>query len=396
MKFSTFFRRSAYDFWIIGAAIILLLFGLFMIASATMGSYAGENSILIATIIRQVVYCLGSLLMLWFFSRVAVIDFRQKIVEYGALALMISLLLPRLLGMGTSGAYGWLTIGPISLQLSEFMKVCAIVYIAKMLSKNYKSVYEARKVYLKIILLVFVVTGIIIGWQRDTGSGIVFFCMCALMLLVPKSKLYERIRKWVFYATILGLVVIVVFITPIGTALASLFDSNNYIVGRFLASANPFLYPFTIGYHLILSFVSFASGGWFGMGYANSVHKYMNFPNADNDFILAIIVEELGFVGFLFLFLLYAVIIVRLMKHALDKKSDTRAQIVYVGVMAYLVLHFFFNAGGVSGLIPLTGVPLLLVSAGGSSIIATMMAIGLAENEIKRIRLKEDANRRRN
>ena len=395
MKFSTFFRRSAYDFWIIGASFILVLLGLFMIASATMGSYAGENNILVATIIRQIVYVAAGFFMLWFFSKVGVIDFRLKIIEYGSLALMIGLILPRLLGMGANGAYGWLIIGPISLQLSEFMKVAAIIYIAKMLSKNYKTADKARAAYLKIILLAIAITCIIILWQKDTGSGIVFFCMCALMLLVAKNKSYENIRKWVFRATVVGLIVIVIFITPLGTKFVSMLDSDSYIVGRFLASANPFLYPFTIGYHLILSFVSFASGGWLGMGYANSVHKYMNFPNADNDFILPIIVEELGFLGFLLIFGLYLVIIIRLMKHAFDKKSDTRAQIVYVGVASYLVLHFFFNVGGVSGLIPLTGVPLLLVSAGGSSIMATMMAIGLAENEIKRIKLKEDADHRR-
>ncbi len=395
MKFSTFFRRSSYDLWIIGATFILVIFGLFMIASATMGSYAGENAILISTIIKQVVFIAVGLLMLGVFMKISPIDFRQRIIEFGSLTLAISLIFPRLLGMGANGAYGWLIIGPISLQLSEFMKIAAIIYCAKMLTKRYRSAKDAQKSYLKIIAYTIIVTFIIIVWQKDTGSGIVLFCMVALLLLIPKDRVFAKYRHYVFLATLLGLVVIVIFITPIGTKLVSLIDSDSYIVGRFLASANPFLYPFTIGYHLILSFVSFASGGLFGMGYANSVHKYMNFPNADNDFILPIIVEELGFVGFLFIFVLYAIIIVRLMIHAFDAKSDTRAQIVYVGVMAYLVLHFFFNVGGVSGLIPLTGVPLLLVSAGGSSIVSSMMAIGLAEYEIKRINTKKDADHSR-
>ena len=163
---------------------------------------------------------------------------------------------------------------------------------------------------------------------------------------------------------------------------------QEYQINRFLSAVNPFIDQYDTGYQLINGLVAFATGGWFGLGYGNSVRKYTRFPAANTDFILAIIVEELGFVGFMAMFIPYCIIIFRLIRYA-QKTNSEKAKIVLIGVASYIAIHIFFNVGGVTGLIPLTGVPLLMISAGGSSALATLVAIGIAQAVIARIRTGE-------
>ena len=135
-----------------------------------------------------------------------------------------------------------------------------------------------------------------------------------------------------------------------------------------------------------MSMVSFANGGWFGLGYGNSIHKYMNFPNPSNDFILPVIVEELGIVGFILFLIGYSVMLYPLVKYSFKVKYKS-SKMVLLGVFLYFIVHFILNVGGVSGLIPLTGVPLLMVSSGGSSLIASLAGLGLAQSELLRNKL---------
>ena len=132
-----------------------------------------------------------------------------------------------------------------------------------------------------------------------------------------------------------------------------------------------------------MSLVSFANGGLFGLGYGNSIHKYMNFPNPSNDFILPVIVEETGILGFITFLILYGCLLIPIV-NASFKTERLSSKIVLLGVFTYFTVHFILNIGGVSGLIPLTGVPLLMVSSGGSSLLASLIALALAQNEMKR------------
>ena len=182
-------------------------------------------------------------------------------------------------------------------------------------------------------------------------------------------------------AVILGLAVFM--LTPYGEAIIGMLPLQEYQINRIYSSINPFSDQYGSGYQLINGLVSFASGGWFGVGFGNSVRKYTNFPAANTDFILAIIVEELGFIGFLMILVPYCIIIFRLMNYALKIRNE-KAKIILIGVAMYFLLHFILNVGGVTGLIPLTGVPLLMISAGGSSTLAAMSALGIAQAIISR------------
>ena len=167
------------------------------------------------------------------------------------------------------------------------------------------------------------------------------------------------------------------------TFIESLPFLKTYQKNRFLSAVNPFIDQYGDGYQLVNGLVSFATGGWFGVGFGKSIRKYTNFPAANTDFILAVLVEEMGFCGFLVVMGLYTFLIVRLFLYAAKIRSE-KAKIILVGTAMYFMVHIFLNVGGVTGLIPLTGVPLPLFSAGGSSAMSMMLSVGISQAVISR------------
>ena len=124
--------------------------------------------------------------------------------------------------------------------------------------------------------------------------------------------------------------------------------------------------------------IAITNGGIFGTGLGNSIQKYGYVPEVHNDFITSVIFEELGLFGLALIMVPYAIIVFKLISYA-SKSKDPKTTIILLGIAAYFFLHLFINLGGVSGLIPMTGVPLLLVSSGGSSTLAAFIAIGIAQ-----------------
>lgn len=371
------------------AVVILSVFGTLMIASATMGNSAGDSNVIVSTMIRQAVYLVLGFMVLTFFSRFSLFRFNKRIyfISYGILIAL--LILPRILGHGSYGAYGWIRLGSFTVQPAEFAKVFALVFIPYILCSPKKTSQQAKKEYLKSAGMMLAMALVIIVWQKDTGSGIIFAGISYFLYMIPGYKDYRRYQRILILTLIFVLLAALFVLSPIVTSFLESLNSDSYIISRFLSSADPFKYQYNIGYHLILSLVASASGGLTGNGYGSSIYKYMNFPNTDNDFILPIIIEELGILGFLLIVILYGIIIFRLMKYAFAKGASTRSKMILTGTAVFFFLHFILNVGGVSGIIPLTGVPLLLISAGGSSTIAIMMAIGICQYEIKKIKERE-------
>ncbi|MDD6369281.1 FtsW/RodA/SpoVE family cell cycle protein, partial [Galactobacillus timonensis] len=182
-----------------------------------------------------------------------------------------------------------------------------------------------------------------------------------------------------------GIAGIIYLLTPAGIQLVEMLPIADYQKNRFISAFNPFADQYDTGYQLINGLISFASGGWRGLGFGNSVRKYTSFPAANTDFILAIVVEEMGMIGFLLIFIPYLIILCRLFHYALHMKSE-KGRIILIGTAMYLLIHCLFNIGGVTAMIPLTGVPLLMISSGGSSTLAFMVSIGLAQAVISQYR----------
>lgn len=360
------------------SALALVVFGSLMIASAEMGNSAGDTSYLTSVIIRQLLYAVIGIIVYFFLVNFRVIRLHKYLyyVAYGFILLM--LLSTRFFGE-IGGAYAWIIIGGgATIQPSEFAKVFLIALAAKMLGKDMHE-DNMRNLY-SYAALAFLYVLIVILYQHDFGSGVVMFIICYCCVFLPAYKEYRNVHMWMLGGIALALLGIgLVMSPPVNEFLKSHADS--YMIGRFLAANDPFMYQYDIGYHVIMSLVSFANGGMIGLGYGNSIHKYMNFPNPSNDFILPVIVEELGFVGFIILVLLYSLMLYPIIRGSFRIKRIS-GKIIMLGVFIYFVTHFILNVGGVGGLIPLTGVPLLMISSGGSSLMAALASLGLAQNEL--------------
>ena len=356
-----------------------------MIASAEMGDSGGNTEYLKDAIIEQVVYAVIGIILYFVCMKISAMKIRIEVYNVGYIAVLLMLLACR--GFApVNGAYAWFRFGGHTIQPSEFAKVFMILFGAKLFSvsdpeKNLRNF----KIFAIATFILFIVIAFV---QHDFGSGVVLFVICYCILMIPP---YKEIRKYQNYMTLFVLIAIGFVLLLMSDFVTELMKkhADNYMIGRFLAAADPFLYRYDNGYHVIMALVSFANGGIFGLGYGKSIHKYMNFPNPSNDFILPVIVEELGIIGFACFLIAYAFLLVPLIRISFKTKSVATKMVLF-GVFAYFIVHFILNVGGVSAIIPLTGVPLLLISSGGSSLLASMMGLGFAQNEI--IRNKEIEN----
>lgn len=366
----------------------LVIFGSLMIASAEMGNGVGDSKYLQAQIIRQLEYALAAFIVYVVFMHIRVSN--VHIVVYWALYILIlaALLACRFMGQ-INGAYAWIPIGGGStIQPSEFAKVFMICFASKLFRKNNDDILKTFKTY--AVCAAFYVF-IILFIQHDTGSAVVLFGICYLLMMIPSYPKLKKTQNIMTLLVIAGLLFIVIMLSNPVTEFLKKFQ-DDYRIARFLVAADPFLYRYDNGYHIIMSLVSFANGGIFGLGYGNSIHKYMNFPNPSNDFILPVIVEELGIVGFVLLVALYGLMLYPIIISSFRCKYMS-SRIILFGTFLYFAIHFILNVGGVSGFIPLTGVPLLIISSGGSSLVASMAVLGLSQSEIERNGEFDESNR---
>lgn len=383
-KKTTFHIFPAYcDKLLIIVSVILLIFSSFMIVSAEMGLAVGQTDYVTLVIIKQTIISLLSLIA---FALCTKVSFFMKIriniykIVFGIV--VFSLLITKAFG-SSGGAYGWIKLGPfVTIQPSEIAKLFIILAAARIYCPDEKkNLLKNYKDFMKAVAIFFV---IICFYQKDLGSAIVLLCISIVALILPQDEEVKKYQRIFFILIILGIFGVAFILSPLGTSIMKNFSSN-YQIARFLASANPFEYQYDQGYHLIMGLVSFATGGLFGLGYGNSIHKYMNFPSPSTDFILPVIVEELGIIGFIFIIVLYGLLIFILIRYSLKTKKLS-SKMIYIGVYTYIIIHFIFNVGGVSGLIPLTGVPLLVLSYGGTSTLTFFVAMGICESEIIRNR----------
>lgn len=382
-----FSLRLAYgsDIVIHMAMLFLMAFGLIMIGSASMGLAVGNNRYLAVTEIKQIVFLLAGYFMMAKLSNAFSLRFLHSSKFPSIIILMEIALLVCLAFPSAGGAKGWIRIPlprmEVTLQPSEFAKVVSILIVAGYTGEVKKRFKSRTAFLLKPVLFIGIYIFTILVLQSDLGSAAVIALISMACFMIPnhpQMRLFQHVLQALFVA---GVIAAVYLLSPAGASFIESLPIATYQKNRFLSAINPFMDQYGSGYQLVNGLVSFASGGWFGVGFGNSVRKYTDFPAANTDFILAIVVEELGFVGFLLLMTAYAVIIFRLLFFAMKIKNE-QARIILVGTAMYFLVHIIFNVGGVTGFIPLTGVPLLMISSGGSSTLSIMMCVGIAQGVI--------------
>lgn len=278
----------------------------------------------------------------------------------GCLVLLVLVLIPGV-GIVRGGARSWIGIGDFSIQPAEFMKLGLIIFTAKFLTKN-EGILKKNLYFYLYMLFVGIIFGLIL-LQPDFGSGLIMVMSIVMVLFIGEFQ-------W-------KIIVLGILAAAIGLTLMIL--TAPYRLERIVSFLNPWNDPLGSGFQIIQSLYAISPASLFGYGLFQSKQKYFYLPEPGNDFIFAIIVEELGIVGGILLIFLFGLLIYLGYKLAKSTKDKFASYLVF-GFTSLLMIQVFINIAVVIGLIPVTGVTLPFVSYGGSSLVISMFMMGIIFN----------------
>lgn len=353
--------RAELSYFILLPTLALLLIGLVMVFSAGSVMGMGQGAGGYKYFYMQFGWALVGFGLMVFFTK---FDY-HKLGKLSLPGVVLSVgLLGMVLAIGTEigGAKRWIAVGPLTLQPTELAKVALVVFTAYVLAVKGK---KARKIthLLFPVGLLLAADVVLIMLQPDMGSALVL-CFCIMLLFGVADTRPAHLLA----------------IGGGGAALAAAFAvSAPYRRARLFSFVNPWRSPRGAGYQVIQSYIALGSGRVRGLGLGMSRQKFLYLPNAHTDFIFAIIGEELGLIGTLVVLTLIGILAyggVRVARRA----PDDMGRFLAMGLTGLIVIQAIVNMGGVTGLLPITGVPLPFVSAGGSSLVVCMASIGILVN----------------
>jgi cell division protein FtsW len=290
------------------------------------------------------------------------------------------------------GSHAWIYLGSLgTIQPSEFGKPLMILLCANVLIRSKGTSLENMSLFklYRFPLLILLIDCALLVAQKDYGTLAITFMTVYICLLVPGWPGLAKGQKMLRWLGIIAVGLAVVFIfTDVGTSILSKIPSMAHIATRIENMKNPYLDVYGDGYQPANSLYGIASSNIIGRGYGNSARKFGYLTQADNDYILAVVIEETGIFGLLYIIVFYGLIWQRLFHYA-RQTSNMGYRTILIGTAGYLFLHFFMNVGGVGAFIPMTGVPLLFISSGGSSLVSAAIAIGLCQACISRLPRKD-------
>ena len=305
----------------------------------------------------------------------------KKLLQYGFIVMFVLLLIPQLMP-AINGAKSWIRIGSFSFQPSTLAQLFIIMYMAFILETRKEKLRQicTSSELLKIFSIPLALVTLIAA-QNDTGMMLITLSVIGIMTLCSNMH-SKNVKKILLLALIAGIAVLMLFM--IKNVLFS--SGTSYRTNRLKVFLNPFSEDLAAAADQVInSYVAFGNGGLFGRGLGNSIQKLGYLPEAHTDFILAIIAEELGLVGVLFVVALLLVIIGKVIFSG-TKSRNTFSAMYSLGFASLLIVQGVVNIGGVTASIPMTGVPLPFISNGGSSILILSVGLGIATNILSHVK----------
>mgnify|MGYP004506759749 FL=1 len=284
-----------------------------------------------------------------------------------SLILLVLVLIPGI-GQVRNGSRSWFGIGSFGFQPSEIAKISLIIFVSKYLANNEKEVKSITKGVFPILLVIFLFFGLIM-LEPDFGTGMVIVATLFVMLFASNIKL-----SFFGYLIVLGIVGIV-----------GLIIMAPYRMARIVSFINPWIDPLGSGFQIIQSLYAISPSGLFGRGFGNSIQKHFYLPEPQTDFIFAIISEELGILGIIILSILFLVLFSSSLKISFNS-NNLFAKYLSFGLIIGIMLQTILNICVVIGLVPVTGVTLPFISYGGSSLLVSMVSVGIILNVGKDIK----------
>ena len=344
-----------------GVTGLLLALGLLMVlsASSVISAYATGSSYSI--FLRQLVWVLVALPCAWVAARLplSLIKRLSGLFLLGSIALLLLTYTP--LGIEVNGNRNWVSFGgPFRIQPSELAKLALVLWLAMIYQRKGRRLNEWRQLLWPMVPVSVIVAGLVVG-QHDLGTALVLFAVILGMVYVVGAPL--RLFVGAFLA--------------IGAFAMFLVSLSSSRVERLTNFVNPFADYQDTGWQAAHGFFALANGGWWGVGLGASTQKWEGkLPEAHNDFIFAIIGEELGLFGTLVVLALFGVLGYAGLRIA-TRTKDPFARYAAAGIAVWITAQALINMGMVLGLLPVIGIPLPLVSYGGSALVPTVVALGL-------------------
>jgi len=350
--------------------IILFVVTIILVVVGTVMIYSSSSIIALEKygdgyhyIKKQIVFVLLGLGVMIGTSRVPYRYWRNAAypLVFTAMALLALLMVP---GIGTTvgGATRWLRSGGVSFQVSELVKIALVIFLAHYLTKKIAHIKEFLRVFLLPLVVLMIILGLVL-WQPDFGAAVIMVMVFMLMFYLAGSRI----------TYLAGLAAMAI---PAGVVLIM---QESYRMRRLLSFLNPWEDPTRTGFQIIQSFISFGSGGTFGVGLGNSMQKLFYLPEPHTDFILSVIAEEGGFIGVVIVVVLFSILVFRGFVISFHCK-DIFGMLLSSGLTAVIALEAFINMAAVMGLVPTKGLVLPFLSYGGTSLMMCMMGIGILLN----------------
>lgn len=384
-------KKHLLDYTILIPYLILSVVGLIIVYSSTSARLVTLGANPFASVINQGVFWLISLISILFIYRLRLNFLRHDTVLNIAIWIEIFLLIfAKFFTREINGANGWIVLGPLSFQPAEYLKIIVVWYMAHTFSKRQSSIeqydYQAltRNKWIpkslsdlkdwRFYLLLMIG---LVAIQPDLGNAAIIVLTAVVMFSVSGvgyrwfSALFALIAG--FSASFLGLTALV------GVDTMAKVPVFGYVAKRFAAYFNPFKDLTGSGLQLSHSYYAMSNGGWFGLGLGNSIEKTGYLPEATTDFIFSIVIEELGLIGAGLILALLFFLILRVMIVGVKARNPFNAMIA-LGIGSLMLMQVFVNIGGISGLIPSTGVTFPFLSQGGNSLLVTSVGIAFVLN----------------
>jgi cell division protein FtsW len=346
---------------LLGAAGLLLVLGILMVLSASSVQSLRTTHNSYTIFYRQLIWVGVGLPMAYVASRMTPRHFRMLayVALLGSVFLLVLTYIPGI-GKEVNGNTNWISFGgPLQIQPSEFAKLALVLWCADLYARKQKLLTQWKHLLVPMVPVCGLVIALIVG-QHDLGTSLVLMAVMIGMIWVVGAPT----RLFV------GMMV------TVGSIAAFFVSQESYRMQRVTQFMDPFADPSNVGWQAYHAFYALSTGGWWGVGIGNSRQKWGNLPEAHTDFIFAVIGEELGLIGsltVLALFLTVAYVGVRIA----TRNSDPFVRYASAGITVWLMAQTLVNLGAVIGLLPIVGIPLPLLSYGGSALLPSLIAIGM-------------------
>jgi cell division protein FtsW len=341
----------------------LVVGGLLMILSASSISAFAEYGDSFRYFQRQLTYAIVGVGVFMLTSRMRYHAWRRLALPFLALTVvLLAVVLSPTHGVEAYGSSRWFQLGPITVQPSEIAKLAMVVFAAAVIERKWGKLHDVGHLALPLLPVSLLVCTMVM-LQPDLGTTLIIASTLFVMAFIAGVRLR--------YLAVAG---------GVGTVVGmGLIMSADYRRVRFLSFLHPWADAENTGYQLIQSLIALGSGGWFGVGLGASRQKWAYVPNAHTDFIFSILGEELGLVGEIVVLAAFGTLIYAGVRVAASAK-DVFGRMLAGGIVAWFGLQALINLGAVTGLLPITGVPLPFLSYGGSSLVVSLAAVGILVN----------------